>query len=120
MSKQVDRWIAKGRKNCANGHHWLILHFPDYQVCPLCGYKAKYDGMPEFNGFIVSEGWNQNRRSKVCEPTGNPEIYDYDPNFKFKRLEIVEPEKNSQNFIMPANAEFVDDFTLNSMAGDRR
>ena len=76
MSKQVDRWIAKGRKNCANGHHWLILHFPDYQVCPLCGYKAKYDGMPEFNGFIVSERWNQ----------------------------------NSQNFELPADAEFVDDF----------
>ncbi len=53
--KKINKWIEKGRKNCKEGSHWLILHYADYQLCPLCGHKEKYDKgvLPEYNGFIV-------------------------------------------------------------------
>ena len=57
MSKQVDKWLEKGRKNCAKGDHWFIMSFPEYQMCPICGSKRKYDDekvpLLEYNAYIV-------------------------------------------------------------------
>ena len=54
MSKEVDKWLKEGRKNCKKGEHWYILHYPDYLLCPVCGDKKEVDDMmPEYNGYIV-------------------------------------------------------------------
>ena len=56
MSKKVDRWLGYGRKRCAKGDHWYIMHYSDYMVCPICGDRQEYgDAMPEYNGYIVCE-----------------------------------------------------------------
>lgn len=53
--KKVDKWVGKGKLNCEQGNHWYILHYPDYELCPLCGDKKTYDqgSMPEYNGYLV-------------------------------------------------------------------
>ncbi|MBW2345567.1 MAG: hypothetical protein JRF53_16510 [Deltaproteobacteria bacterium] len=53
---KVEKWIASGKKNCKEGNHWHILHYPDYQLCPLCGHRESYSAIvPEFNGYLVRE-----------------------------------------------------------------
>ncbi len=56
MSKRVDKWLKKGRKNCKKGEHWYILQFPNCLYCPVCGHREKDDGtMPEYNTLLVCE-----------------------------------------------------------------
>ncbi len=55
MSRQVDKWIKKGRKHCEKGNHWFVIHYSDYLLCPICGAKKEAESMPEYNGYIVCE-----------------------------------------------------------------
>ena len=57
MSKKVDKWLEKGRKNCAKGEHWFKLDYGTYLVCPICGEhydKVDINEMNEHNCFLVN------------------------------------------------------------------
>jgi hypothetical protein len=57
MSRQVDRWLKKGRKNCAKGNHWYIMDYGKFCLCPICG-KQDQDRKPghwdEYNVYLVN------------------------------------------------------------------
>jgi len=57
MSQQVDKWLIKGRKNCAKGKHWFIMNFGDYLLCPVCGEKKEVKDIfvTEYNAYLVNE-----------------------------------------------------------------
>ena len=62
MSRQVNKWLVKGRKNCKKGNHWWIMDFGDYCLCPVCGIEIKtkeltLDGtiLLPFNAYLVNE-----------------------------------------------------------------
>ena len=54
---RVDKWLKKGKENCAKGNHWFVLDYGTYMVCPVCKeIKPKPDGyMMEHNGYVVCE-----------------------------------------------------------------
>ncbi|KKN77594.1 hypothetical protein LCGC14_0358690 [marine sediment metagenome] len=58
---KVEKWIAKGKKNCNRGLHWWILDYGDVYLCPVCGKtisekELTLDGgvLPPFNAYLVS------------------------------------------------------------------
>ncbi len=53
--KKVDKWLERGRKNCREGNHWLILDYGDCLICPVCNHKESSGmGMSEYNCFLVT------------------------------------------------------------------
>ncbi len=61
MPKSVNKWLEKGRKNCAKGDHWLMLDYGDNLVCPVCNNRfPPEEGMTEYNCYIVrSPEWEK-------------------------------------------------------------
>ena len=55
MSTEVDVWLGIGRNSCALGHHWYILDYGDYLICPVCGSKQDKEltDMTEYNAYLV-------------------------------------------------------------------
>ncbi len=55
--KKVEKWLKKGRKNCAKGYHWYIMDYGTYLLCPMCGQrkeKGNVNEMTEYNCYLVN------------------------------------------------------------------